>query len=111
MQITAAEPFYLPEKIIMLTAMRLKFLLGLRCWTENIAIPISNQVEPIIIRQHVEKVAITHTVAEAIFIPTKPGSYRGSDHTGPAPHYKAIQNAHINFIQLLVQRSIARLKP
>jgi len=106
MQITAAEPFT-AEKIISVDSNATEILLALGVGPKIIATDITS--EPLLIRQHVEKLGYHRTLSAEAILSLQPDLIVGSDHTGPAPTIKAIQNAHINFIQLVSPKSIADL--
>lgn len=105
-QIALAEP-NTAEKIISVDSNATEILLALGVGPQIIATDITS--EPLLNGQNVQKLGYHRTLSAEVILSSQPDLIVGSDHTGPAPTIKAIQNAQINFIQLKSPETISDL--
>lgn len=106
-QITVAEPVH-AERIISVDSNATEILLALGVGSKIIATDITS--EPLLTRQNVKQLGYHRALSAEAILSLQPDLIVGSDHTGPAPTVKAIQNAQINFIQLNSPQTIADLR-
>lgn len=105
-QCAVAEPFN-TERIISVDSNATEILLALGVGPQIVAIDITS--EPLLNGQHVEKLGYHRSLSAEAILSLQPDLIVGSDHTGPAPTLKAIENAQIDFIQLNSPETIADL--
>lgn len=106
-QITLAEPVH-TERIISVDSNATEILLALGVGSKIIATDITS--EPLLTSQNVKQLGYHRALSAEAILSLQPDLIVGSDHTGPAPTVKAIQNAKINFIQLNSPQTIADLR-
>jgi iron complex transport system substrate-binding protein len=106
-QITVAEPVH-AERIISVDSNATEILLALGVGSKIIATDITS--EPLLTSQNVKQLGYHRALSAEAILSLQPDLIVGSDHTGPAPTVKAIQNAKINFIQLNSPQTIADLR-
>ncbi|HAO25340.1 MAG TPA: hypothetical protein DCQ49_09665 [Methylophaga sp.] len=107
-QITMAEPVHADKKIISVDSNATEILLALGVGSNIIATDITS--EPLLKSHHVKQLGYHRALSAEAILSLQPDLIVGSDHTGPAPTVKAIQNAQINFIQLNSPQTIADLR-